>query len=162
MKIKKSLVFIFLIIAYVGFYLYSSVMNYYGYCSRTGHRLSDEQRLNIAISHYLLNQKIIDSVEVFQYKGSRGSFKRYPLKEYISSEDFLEKNPKCCQLGYGGVDVPLVDFWVRARGVGNGYFIFHHKINYINNSEVDEEIESKYTHYFVDNCGVPRYRILTP
>lgn len=161
---KKILFVIVMIAAFSGWKGYSLMMNYYGYCSETGHRLSDKQRLDVAVRHYLGNQRI-DHIEIFQQEGlsSDVGSSIYHLNRYKDVEEFFNVNPDCCELKYGGGNVPVVGFWARSRGVGNGYFNFYHKINYIDSrSGREREIQSKYTHYHVDNCGVPKYRVLTP
>ena len=86
---------------------YTSIRNYYGYCASryASHRLTTEERLDIAIDHYLLEQINMDYKEILkaEYPEYRGYGTPEDLKErftlitYGDKDEFLQANPGCCK-----------------------------------------------------------------
>lgn len=145
---------------------YSNIRTYQGYCTwdeeRMGKRFTTEERLDIAINYYLKNQNFIDfsEIEIIENNNRRrrNFFEdlenRFTLIPYGNKEEFLKENPECCELTTWDEQF---GFWERADGIGDGMFIFQHKIRYIDKKTgIHKEIMSKDTNYQVNNCGYAR------
>lgn len=153
-----SVIFMLILIS-ISFY--ENLRNYYGYCDRYGDRkgarFSTEERLDIAIDHYIARQ-YYDYHEIGQVERKdnppRSELKKiFELIPYQSKSEFLKENPDCCEL-----DQLYFDFWDRAAGSGNGTFVFKHKIRYRMPDGTTKEIVSQKTTIDVNNCGYPSVR----
>ncbi|MFE8101186.1 hypothetical protein RBA71_06745 [Brenneria goodwinii] len=145
---------------------YSNIRTYQGYCTwdeeRMGKRFTTQERLDIAINSYLQDQALLSVMEIDlaenKTKRSKGFFtnieKRFTLIPYNNKEEFIKENPNCCERTWG---LAGFGFWERIDGIGDGMFIFQHKIRYIDKETEDyREILSKQTYYQVNNCGYAR------
>ena len=178
---------------------YNQVRNYHGYCTwkgspgrvpverdgviqsctpawpnnedPRGRRFMTEERLDIAINHYLCNQHW-DYQEIAMVEGIRGGSrddveKRFTLIRYGSKDEFLRENPDCCQLtwrGSEGLEFPVWDSGALTgdglvSGVGNGMFAFKHKVRYMDQQGTRKEIETVNAYITVNNCGYPRSKV---
>jgi len=197
-----SLAWVFVLLAVlsaIAYWGYTSILNYHGYCtwgdkvSRTvpvehkgaiqsctvlpaedlrGRRFTTEERLDIAINHYLCNQ-FDDYYLIGKAEGIGGlsTFfsmddvkKHFTLIPYSSKDEFLRENPDCCKLtweGSEGYDFPFLETGYgvgngRADGVGDGMFDFKHKVRYMTQDRIRNEIEGA-RYITINNCGYPRY-----
>jgi len=182
-----ALFFVLLLALYgVGYWAYTSIRNYYGYCTYPsyakrelrGHRFTTEERLDIAINYYLGDQRNdyreIRAVEGMKEASLDDVEKYFTLIPYGSKDEFLRENPDCCELipysSHQNMFIPIVIFGdhgrgdERASGRGDGKFSLKYKIRYM-----DGEGNRKETMIFplpardlnkyirVDNCGNPEY-----
>ena len=144
--------------------IYLSSNNYYGYCAEgfnEGVKLSVDQRLDLAINHYLKNQLSYAFGEIRNAEDkalSRADLRsRFSLVPYKSVREFKELNPTCCDRVYGLVEGDFIGFEERISGAGDGVFKFSHKVRYENSEGGLKEIVSESSYYLVSNCGVPKY-----
>ena len=138
-----------------------------------GRRFTTEERLDIAIDHYLCNQTSIDYREIEKAEQMRSSGdvrERFALIYYGSKGEFMRENPDCCKLtpysaqqdifGYDSFS-GFVPFFEpkrgseRASGMGDGMFVFKHKIRYTDQGGTSKEIETTKLYIMVNNCGYP-------
>lgn len=159
---KAVMGFLLLLVLYVVVeWGYVGARNYYGYCTdlgaNYGERLSIEDRLNLAIEHYLRNQKALDYKEIRRKMGA-GFSEETKLIPYASKDEFLEINAECCELTKGLSDGDWLGFWERADGLGDGMFVFSHKVRYTSEVRSDETIMSEKSYYMVDNCGNAKFK----
>ncbi|MDR1850503.1 MAG: hypothetical protein LBQ75_10740 [Zoogloeaceae bacterium] len=180
---------------------YTYTRNYYGYCTwgsrhvglvpveqdgvirsctdsplakenLRGRRFTTEERLDIAINHYLCDQRYMDSQLIARAEGMRGASrddveKRFTLIPYGGKDEFLRENPDCCQLtwrGSEGLEFPVWDSGALTgdglvSGVGNGMFAFKHKVRYMDQQGTHKEIETVNAYIKVNNCGYPRSKV---
>lgn len=135
--------------------------NYYGYCAAEEgdrYKLSNEQRLNIAIEDYIKGGSEGGYVEILRKEefSDEDLRDRFAILPYRTREEFKDINPGCCGLVYGVPDGKIIGFWQRVQGLGDGMFHFVHRVRYKDARGVIKELQSKGTYYFVDNCGVSR------
>jgi hypothetical protein len=159
--------FLFLVLYAFAEHEYTKIRNYLGYCTwgkgdLRGRRFTTEERLDIAINDYLLNQISMDYSEIS--KAERASLsgveKRFTLIPYGGKDEFLRINPSCCQLTWHGSEGYFFGYQERAKGIGDGMFDFKHKVRYMDQEGSRKEIETTNTYMEVNNCGHPRYRYL--
>ena len=161
------LMLLLILIGYGGL-SYISIRNYCGYCTfpsysqkhLSGLRFTTEERLDIAINHYLRNQIGIDYWEIQKMEqeeslSKENLEKRFTLIPYTDKETFLQANPGCCKRSWGvtGDRYKQFGFWERAEGAGDGMFNFRHKVRYMDKEGVYKEIETTNFYIAVDNCG---------
>lgn len=138
------------------FYLtYRGYTNSIGYCHHDKKNLTETEKLQKVITH-IISQKTINITG--NDKRSTGFF---PVIQYKSNEEFLEKNPNCCFVGlnniqkekWTGIDgirmpSPLDKFF----GAYNEAIGVKYSIQYI-----DEKGETHTAHkeqvYIIQNCG---------
>lgn len=163
-SVVRVIVFLVLLVVFgrvlvgVGLEGYKGYLNYLGYCSVDGGKLTDQRRLDSAIDHYLLNQKNIDYLEIADVERPDrpplddviNGFKRVP---YESGSEFLKENPACCELTESMPDGQRSDFWDRVAGAGEGQFFFSYKVRYFDGLGRLKEIVADGVFYQVDNCG---------
>lgn len=160
---KAMFTFALIIIAGTGIFFYQALRNYYGYCNKTGIRLSTEARLNIAITKYITTEQYsidyseISKVERKDNPSLKEVEKDFKLIPYENFAEFLKENPKCCKLTDGSSDGNEFGFWERADAKGNGMFDFKHKIRYRTQDGNIKEIISRKTYCLIYNCGTPRF-----
>jgi hypothetical protein len=128
-----------------------------------GCRFSTEERLVIAITHYLKNQigmdcSEIQKVEQAESLSSKDLEKRFTVIPYGSQDEFFQENPECCERTWGLVEGDQFGFWERADGAGDGMFKFKHKVRYTDQDGSRKEIETTNTYIMVYNCGEARDR----
>lgn len=134
--------------------------------TKRGRRFTTEERLEIAINDYLCHQNdyyAIGKAEEMKDASSDEVKKRFTLIPYGSKDEFLRENPDCCQLtwkGSEGYNFPVWDSGLGTgdglvSGVGNGMFVFKHKVRYMDQQGTRKETESTH-HISVSNCGTPR------
>ncbi|MDX5629420.1 MULTISPECIES: hypothetical protein [unclassified Brenneria] len=159
------LMFITLVIVAIIEMIYTSTRNYLGYCTwdnqRMGKRYTTQERLDIAIAKYLQYQTTGDYFEIGKSERIIGSSdeleQHFTLIHYRNKEEFIKENPTCCERTWGLVEGPVLGFWERTDGIGDGMFDFRHKIRYIDNKTgTHKYIISKYSYYQVNNCGYAR------
>jgi len=174
--------------------VYTYTRNYYGYCTRKtdgrylkvpverdgiiqsctisplakdlrGRRFTTEERLDLAINHYLCSLQYWDYNAIGAAEGMRSAWdddidKQFTLLYYDSKDEFLRENPDCCQLTWRsseGDEFPVWETGVDVgnglvNGIGNGMFKFNHKVRYLDRQGTRKEIDS--TGYIrVNNCG---------
>lgn len=166
MKLKNHKIIILLItvaIVWVGAENFLQTFRIYqGYCEKNGIKLTADERLVIAINHYLRQQTLTDLLEIRRAEGvsvtSDELKKIYTLIPYQSYAEFKRDNPDCCKRTWGGVEGDQFGFWERSSGVGDGMFQFSHKIRYLDVNGVSKTLISEKTYYTVNNCGHPRPR----
>ncbi len=132
--------------------------------AQRGRRFTTEERLDIAINHYLCNQKFMDYMEIekaeqMESVSSNDLRKLFTLISYGSKEEFLRENPDCCKQTWGLMNTDQFGFWKRAIGDGNGMFNFRHKIRYMDQEGTRKEMESTRIFIMVNNCGYPKEKI---
>ena len=100
---------VLLVLYVVADWAYTSIRNYYGYCTYStrfddlrGRRFTTEERRDIAFDFYLHNQHNMDDSEIWKAEGVSGLpmkelEKRFTLIPYGSKNEFLRENPGCCQ-----------------------------------------------------------------
>ncbi|MHA6833212.1 hypothetical protein [Ralstonia pseudosolanacearum] len=136
--------------------------SYQGYCEKDSVKLTADERLNIAINHYLHQQRLTDLLEVGRMErasvGAKELGKIYTLIPYRSHAEFKRENSDCCKRTWGEVEGDQFDFWERSEGVGDGMFEFRHKIRYLDENGVAKVMISGRTYYMVSNCGYQRPR----
>ena len=154
---------------------YAKIRNYYGYCTRPlstnedirGHRFTTEERLDIAINHYLRDPTNMDYYEIrmaeqMESLSWRDLQKRFTLIPHGDKEEFLRANPDCCNRSWGVTgEYEQFGFWERTRGAGDGMFNFKHKVRNMDQEGARKEIESTSTYMMVHNCGYVNYRVYT-
>ena len=132
-------------------------------------RFTAEERLDIAIDHYLCNQIPIDYrvIEEAEQIGSSGDAREwFTLIPYDSKDEFLRENPDCCKLtpysaqqNIFGYDLLIFEEPStgneRASGMGDGMFVFKHKVRYMSQGGIRKKIETTKPYIMVNNCGYP-------
>jgi hypothetical protein len=149
---------------------YTSIRNYYGYCTwkkpLRDRRFTTEERLDIAINYYLGAQENRDYEEIGKAEGMEGQIsipfphetakQRFTLIPYTGKDEFLRENPDCCQRTWGLAEGEQFGTWERVDGAGDGMFNFRHKVRYLDQQGVRKEIETTNTFIMVNNCGDSR------
>jgi len=135
-----------------------------------GHRFTTEERLDIAIDHYLCNQTSMDYQEIEkaeQMESPDDARERFTLIPYDSKGEFLRENPGCCKLTTYPARQNIFGYEIlffeepssgneRASGMGDGMFVFKHKVRYMDQGGIRKEAEATKIYIGVNNCGYPR------
>jgi len=154
----KSLLMIFICLLFLFKLFYDGKRNYQGICSETQVKLSDAEKINLAIealiSYYPKDERVLNNFlrEVANPESEKLSGKK-PIP-YKDLDDFHDYNKDCCEVlpQSKDIDSPPVNIIDRLSGSLSSFVKVKYKIRYFDEFRNKQKVASEVT-YRISNCG---------
>ena len=126
-------------------------LNYSKFCFKQMRYLSDKEKIQMAFNYQNNRERIpIETVD----KGTQ----YYRQIRYDNFEEFIQKNPNCCQVNPGGgYDLPPANFLDRITGYNSGdAIVLNFEVRYLDDKGNQKSKIIKFENA-PQNCGAVRW-----